>query len=106
MAGPGGARPNTGGKRANSGRPKGALNRKTRERVEAVEASGLTPLDYMLSVMRDETNAPLVRLDAAKSAAPYVHAKLSTIDAKITGDLAHTIKRIEREIVDPANPDS
>ena len=30
------------------GRPKGAKNRKTREEVEAIEKSGLTPLEYML----------------------------------------------------------
>lgn len=62
------------------GRAPGVPNRKTAETVAAIEASGLTPLEYMLSVLRDATNDPAVRLDAANKAAPYVHAKLATID--------------------------
>jgi hypothetical protein len=36
------------------GRKKGAPNKATAAKAAAIEASGLTPLDYMLSVMRDE----------------------------------------------------
>lgn len=43
-------------------------------------ASGLAPLDYMLAVMRNESNTQEVRLDAANKAAPYVHPKLSAIE--------------------------
>lgn len=71
-----------GGKRKGAGRPKGARNRKTVEQTEAIADSGLTPLDYMLSVLRDEGNEPSVRLDAANKAAPYVHAKLASVDHK------------------------
>ena len=35
------------------GRKKGTPNRVTAEKRKAIEASGLAPLDYMLSVMRD-----------------------------------------------------
>ena len=38
------------------------------------------PLEYMLSVMRDKKEERAVRLDAAKAAAGYVHAKLASID--------------------------
>lgn len=68
------------------GRAKGVPNRKTAETVAAIEASGLTPLEYLLGVMRDDMGDPVRRLDAAKAAAPYVHARLSTIDVGNKGD--------------------
>lgn len=71
-----------GGKRPGAGRKAGERNKKTAEVVAAVEASGVTPLDYMLTVMRDVASEPATRLDAAKSAAPYVHSKLSSIEVK------------------------
>jgi len=43
------------------------------------------PLDYMLSVMRDEQADTATRLDAAVKAAPYVHPKLATIDHAHSG---------------------
>jgi len=49
------------------------------ERLAAIEASGPTPLDYMLQVMRDEGLEPAKRLDAAKAAAPYVHPRLASV---------------------------
>ena len=65
--------------RKTGGRRKGTPNRVTAERQAAVAASGLTPLDYMLSVMRDTNEELGVRLSAATSAAPYVHPKLSNV---------------------------
>lgn len=62
------------------GRQKGTPNRATAAKAAEIAASGLTPLDYMLSVLRNETNEQAIRLDAAHKAAPYVHAKLATID--------------------------
>jgi hypothetical protein len=47
--------------------------------LEKVAATGLTPLDYMLQVMRDESIEPAKRLDAAKAAAPYVHPRLASV---------------------------
>jgi hypothetical protein len=44
-----------------------------------VRAGGITPLDYMLQVMRDEGLEPAKRLDAAKAAAPYVHPRLASL---------------------------
>jgi hypothetical protein len=75
-----------GGKRPGAGRPPGLRNKKTMEQVAAVQESGITPLDYMLSVMRapSGTVEDAVRLDAAKAAAPYVHPRLSTVDATVT----------------------
>jgi hypothetical protein len=69
-----------GGKRPGAGRPKGVPNKANAERQAAIAASGLTPLDYLLSVLRDESAEPQVRMEAAKSAAPYVHPRLASIE--------------------------
>ncbi|MDA8521990.1 terminase small subunit [Acidovorax sp. NCPPB 4044] len=39
------------------------------------DLSDLTPLDFLLEVMRDETEERRTRIQAAQLAAPYVHAK-------------------------------
>lgn len=44
----------------------------------------MTPLDYLLSVMRDTEQGDDARRDAAKAAAPYVHPKLASVE--LTGD--------------------
>ena len=69
-----------GGKRENAGRKPGVPNAKTQEQIKAVVDSGLTPLGYLLDVMRDGGREDNVRIDAAKAAAPYVHAKLSSVE--------------------------
>jgi hypothetical protein len=48
-------------------------------RLAEIAASGATPLDYMLQVMRDEGQELAKRLDAAKAAAPYVHPRLASV---------------------------
>jgi hypothetical protein len=46
------------------------------KKVAAAKAVGpMTPLEYMLSVVGDENASATARMNAAKSAAPYVHAK-------------------------------
>jgi succinate dehydrogenase/fumarate reductase-like Fe-S protein len=50
-------------------------------RKKALE-KGISPLDYLLSVMRDAKIDRSARVDAAKAAAPYVHARLSSVDVK------------------------
>lgn len=62
------------------GRQKGTPNRATAAKAAAIAESGLTPLDYMLQVLRDPKQDYDVRLDAAKGAAPYVHPKLANIE--------------------------
>lgn len=84
----------TGGVRAGSGRKKGSPNKKTAAIQKAVEESGLSPLDYMLEVMRDFAAEPRDRLSAASMAAPYVHAKLSSIE--LTGKDGGAIKAVTR----------
>lgn len=69
-----------GGPREGAGRKRGARNKASAAREAAVAASGLTPLEFLLSLMRDETQPPAVRLDAAKSAAPFVHPRYAAIE--------------------------
>ncbi len=86
-----------GGKRDNAGRKPGEANKATQEQRDAVIASGLTPLDYMLTVLRD-ADMPTDRRDwAAEKAAPYVHARLASIEAKhdITDALADLLKAVD-----------
>jgi hypothetical protein len=59
--------------RKTGGRQKGTKNKRTLELEKRKE--GQVPLDYLLEVMRDEKNDTQMRLDAAKSAAPYLHAR-------------------------------
>jgi hypothetical protein len=73
-----------GGRRPGAGKPAGAKNRKkTIETQAAIEVSGMTPFDYMISVMRDERNDPRTRLEAAHHAAPYVHSKLTASELTV-----------------------
>jgi hypothetical protein len=91
-----------GGSRPGAGRPKGARNKKTLEQVEAIVASGLTPLEYLLSVLRDEQSAVDQRMEAAKAAAPYVHPKLANIE--LSGNEEHPlVHEVRRTVVRPAN---
>lgn len=81
-----------GGSRAGAGRKAGSPNKATAEQRKAVEDSGLTPLDYLLSVMRDEEIPRADRVDAANKAAPYVHSKLATVDHRSSdGTMSPTI---------------
>lgn len=72
-----------GGKRPGAGRKKGVPNKRTQELQAKVEESGLTPLEFLLSIMRDSVNEPRDRMAAAIAAAPYVHAKLAAVE--VTG---------------------
>jgi hypothetical protein len=65
------------------GRKKGVRNLATQEEARAAAAAtGMMPVDYMLSVMRDP-RADHKRRDAmAAAAAPYLHSKLSPVEAK------------------------
>lgn len=42
------------------------------------------PLEFMLQIMRDPGADRTERLDMAKAAAPYVHAKLSSVTMEAT----------------------
>ena len=69
-----------GGARLGAGRKKGEPNRRTIETQAKAQEGGIMPLDYMLSVMRNEFEEPKARLAAAQASAPYVHARLSNVE--------------------------
>src|SRR5882762_1580118 len=60
-----------------SGRKKGSKNKINRaaQLAKALAEAGMTPLEYMLYVMRDPKVRPERRDEMAKAAAPYLHAK-------------------------------
>ena len=45
----------------------------------AIRNHKLMPLTYMLDILNNETMGMAVRFEAAKAAAPYVHAKLASV---------------------------
>jgi hypothetical protein len=69
-----------GGPRPGAGRKRGSPNKATQATQAAVAASGITPLDYLLEVMRDKKRSVPERVDAAHKAAPYVHPRLAAIE--------------------------
>ena len=74
--------------RKTGGRQKGSRNRATEEARAAARATGVLPLDYMLSVMRDPDADQKRREAMAMAAAPYLHSKLSAIEAKLSPAVA------------------
>jgi hypothetical protein len=80
-----------GGLRPNAGRKKGSLNAKTQKVAERCFEEGITPLEYMLNIMRDPTQEFDTRMDAAKSCAPYMHPKLASVEQKVEAEVNGTI---------------
>lgn len=88
-----------GGARPGAGRKTGALTKKTRAVAEAINAKGDTPLDTLdelrvwsmgifRKALKDEDHAKAAdaaefAADIAHKQAPFVHAKLASIDANI-----------------------
>jgi len=79
--------------RKTGGRQKGARNRATVEARAAAAATGILPLHYMLSVMRDSAADHKRRDAVAMAAAPYLHPRLTAIDAKLSPDAAERSPR-------------
>lgn len=80
-----------GGARPGAGRKAGSATKKTREIADRAAAEGITPLEFMLQIMRTEpptdiedmrvlTDLQQMRFEAAKAAAPYVHPRLAAIE--------------------------
>lgn len=65
------------------GRQKGSKNKTTLFAEEAARNTlmnpGQFPLDYVLAIMRDDTQPIDRRLDMAKAALPYCHSRLSPV---------------------------
>src|SRR4051812_7251393 len=67
-----------GGKRSGSGRPTGARSARARATAKLIVESGKSPLEYMRSLMEDETASVERRDWAASQMLPYAHAKLGS----------------------------
>lgn len=74
-----------GGARPGAGRKKGVHNRASAAREAEVKASGKTPLDVMIDTMRElyEANEKVAACAIAKDAAPYIHPRLASLEAKV-----------------------
>ena len=69
-----------GGARPGAGRKRGSAEAKTRAVANKAAELGVTPLEYMLNVLRDEKADDQTKRWAAEKAAPYVHPRLNSID--------------------------
>lgn len=109
-----------GGNRPGAGRKRGAPNKASAERQAKVAATGDTPLEYMLKVVRNPKADASRRDDMAKAAAPYVHPKLAsmqhtgrnggpiqTVDlAKLSGDELDHLESIFGPLAGPGDDDA
>lgn len=77
-----------GGFRVGSGRPKGAKTKSkkntdaARDIKEAAAFKNMTPLEYMLQIMRDPTEDADRRARMAIAACPFVHARATELGKK------------------------
>jgi len=71
--------PRVGGKRPGAGRKPGSANKLTREIADNSFKKGITPLEYMLQVLRDPRADTARRDQMAIAAAPYIHPRLQPI---------------------------
>lgn len=79
-----------GGKRPGAGRKAGSATKRTREIADKAAEDGITPLEFMLNVMRGDPPEGIepkqlmdwmgMQFEAAKAAAPYVHPRLAAIE--------------------------
>jgi hypothetical protein len=85
--------------RKTGGRQKGTPNKNNQARMLALKelkASGKDPVTFFADLLRNE-GAPLdIRFQAAKELAPYVHAKLASIEARMGGQ-THEDRLVEAQ---------
>ena len=92
-----------GGYRPGAGRPKGA---KSKSKKAIIKGDGylecLTPLEFMLQVMRDDNLDISIRLRAASLAAPYCHTRKGEVSGK--EDAKERAKKAAAGIYAPGKP--
>jgi hypothetical protein len=75
-----------GGKRPGAGRKLGSVSKLSRQAAEAEFGKGMTPLEFLTSVMRDPEQPLGIRIEAAKAAAPYVHPRINAVAISAEND--------------------
>ncbi len=65
-----------------------------------MEPDGLMPLDFLMSIVRNDKKDDRVRMEAARAACPYLYPRLSSMVLQAGGDFK-AIHKIEIEIVSP-----
>jgi hypothetical protein len=77
-----------------AGRPRGIVDRyrmlRAEQRAKMADEAGCTPLQFLLSIMLDESQETAIRLRAATDAAPYFHARCAT-KIEVEGQLGHQL---------------
>jgi len=86
------------------GRPKGSQNKNKNTGIVLAHRKGVSPLEFLLSVMDDVDKELNVRMDAAKSAAPYCHQRLAQLAVEHKGEVY--VNKVEHVIVYPTDTDS
>lgn len=90
-----------GGARPGAGRPRGSLNKRSVEAIEAVaeQFPDWSPLQHFAAVANDENLDPMIRLDAAKAAAPFIHPRPKSVelDPDALVELEARITRVKLE---------
>ena len=71
------------------GRPKGAPNRVNSEMRERILQSGISPLEYLIRLMRNSKATKERRDWAAAQAAPYPHARLAAMEVSGRVEVSH-----------------
>ena len=79
-----------GGARPGAGRPKGSVNQRSVDALAAAATAGISPVEYMLQILRDENAAAKDRAWAAEKAAPYLHPRPAPVPRTIQIGLPDT----------------
>lgn len=80
----------TGGARPGAGRPIGSVSRRSADTVDKAMAGGVTPVEFMLDIMRDQKADRKERTWAAEKVAPYVHPRPAPMERTVQIDLPNT----------------
>lgn len=74
-------------RKSKGGRPKGSKNKRTlmmeqvvKNLMDEATSDGPSPLEFLLTTMKNQDLPLEKRIDAAKAAAAYVHPRLNAVD--------------------------
>jgi len=76
-----------GGKRPGAGRPKGAINKRSKELTERLDELGVDPIEGMAMISADPTTSPELKFQCFKELAQYIAPKRKAVEQHNTGDV-------------------